>query len=125
MVFQADTKTLMLRRTIAISVYRLYILHKRFGASAEVRYELAIQAVMYSVIEVLIAIICVTIPAIGWQTFFCWIKRHRYGPISGIEFRNQMIGFPLHDINQERDENQENDERDPYYHPYQPRLDHY
>ena len=87
-------KILVWHRTTAISIYRLWLLHKRFGVSAEDRYELAILAVMCSVIEANVANICTNIPTLSYQVFRDWYSDRIYGTISAESARRRtIIGF--------------------------------
>ena len=75
-----------------VSIFRLSELHKRFGASAEDRYELAILAVMCSVIEANLTIICANLPTLGYQVFFDWVKEYKYGTVNEEDLRQLTIG---------------------------------
>ena len=86
-------KILVWHRTTAISIYRLRLLHKRFGVSAEDRYKLAILAVMCSVIEANVANICTNIPTLSYQVFRVWYSDRIYGTISAETARRRTIGF--------------------------------
>ena len=80
-------------RTTAISILRLTLLYKRFGASAEYRYELSIQAVMYSVIEAHLAVFCAILPRLGYKMFFARIAENRRRRVSGPDLRELTLGF--------------------------------
>ena len=86
-------------RTTGVSIFRLSELDKRFGASSEVRYELSILAVMCSVIEANLNIICTNLPTLGYKVFSDWFERHMYGGVYAGALRQLTIGngpTPVH-----------------------------
>ena len=64
-------------RTTIVSILRLNLLNQRFHAPAERRYGLSIQAVMYSVIETHLAIICAILPRLGYTLLVDYIKTNQ------------------------------------------------
>ena len=90
---RTKAQILLSHRTTGISIYRLWLLDKRFGASAAGRYELAILAVMCSVVEANLANICTNIPTIGYQVFFAWYREKLHGTIDAETARQRTIGF--------------------------------
>ena len=119
-VLQACAHVLLLCRTTAISIVRLRLLNKRFGASAEDRYELAIQAVTYSVIEAHLAIICANLPTLGYQAFSDWVGENRHRRVSGSDRRRVTIGlFPNPGHNEESTRSNDMAE---HHRPYQYRY---
>lgn len=88
--------------TIAVSILRLKFLKKRFGASAESRYELSILAVMFSIVELHLAIICTILPRLGYTTFIAWIRQNQHERESGSVRQGRTIGnFKLPNFNGE------------------------
>ena len=79
-------------RTTGVSIFRLRELDKRFRASAGDRYELAILAVMCSVIEANLTIICANLPTLGYKVFSDWFGRHVYGGVYAGDLRQLTIG---------------------------------
>ena len=82
----------ILDRTTVISCLRLRELHKRFGASAEDRYEFAIQAVICSVVEANLAIICACLLKLGYRLFAEWLKRNIWGGVYAEGLRRLTLG---------------------------------
>ena len=79
-------------RTTGVSIFRLRELDKRFRAPAGDRYELAILAVMCSVIEANLTIICANLPTLGYRVFSDWFARHVYGGVYAGDLRQLTIG---------------------------------
>ena len=82
-----------------MSIFRLTELDKRFGASAEDRYELAILAVMCSVIEANLTITFANLPTLGYIKFFDWVKDYKYGEVNAEGLRQLTIGNGPNPVN--------------------------
>ena len=93
----------MLDRTTVISCFRLSELHQRFHASAEDRYVLSIVAVMCSVVEANLTIICANLPTLGYKVFFDRVRRNRYGGVYAEGLRRLTIGNGPDPVNVGRD----------------------
>ena len=83
---------LILNRTTGVSIFRLIELDKRFGASAEDRYQLAIIAVACSFFEANLTIICANLPTLGYKVFFDWVQDYKYGEVNAEGLRQLTIG---------------------------------
>lgn len=90
---------LILDRTTGVSIFRLTELHKRFGASAEDRYELSILAVMCSVIEANLTITCANLPTLSYRLLFDWFERNMYGGVRAERLRQLAIGNGPNPVN--------------------------
>ena len=86
-----------------ISCFRLSELYKRFHAPAEDRYILAIVAVMCSVVEANLTIICANLPTLGYKVFFDRVRRNRYGGVYAEGLRRLTIGNGPDPVNVGRD----------------------
>ena len=94
--FQANTHLLVLYRTTAISIVRLWLLQKRFKASLEDGFEYGILSNMCAVVEANVAVICTNLPTLGYKAFSDWVKEHGYGSVSGENRRRYTIWFSPH-----------------------------
>ena len=102
----APADTVSVRRIVALSIKRLWILDRRFAASKGDRYVLSIEAVMYSIIEANVAIICTNLPALGYRLFFDWFEANEARRPRGRERRDTIVGgheIELQTVNQVED----------------------